>query len=115
MVPLKNAWIVSIGIFFLLCVHNDKTNAPNLSQSGASAWTTAKREEFANDITRPQLWAVTDNVNQAKSDQSPATWKPPLTSFYCVYARSWVQVKSYWELTISSAEKTALTSMLATC
>lgn len=84
-------------------------------QSGASAWTTAQREAFANDVTRPQLWAVTDNVNQSKSDKSPDQWKPPLSSFYCVYAKSWVQVKYYYDLSISSAEKTALTSMLNTC
>ncbi|TQN70025.1 putative secreted protein [Colletotrichum shisoi] len=92
MVPLKNAWI-----------------------SGAASWTTAKREQFANDLTRPQLWAVTDSVNQSKSDKSPDSWKPSVTSFYCVYARSWVQVKSYWALSVTSAEKTALTSMLNTC
>lgn len=92
MVPLKNAWV-----------------------SGASSWTTAQREAFANDVTRPQLWAVTDNVNQSKGDKSPDLWKPPLSSFYCVYARSWTQVKYYYDLTITSAEKTALTSMLNTC
>lgn len=85
------------------------------TQSGANAWTTAQREAFANDVTRPQLWAVTDNVNQSKGDKNPANWKPPLSSFYCVYARSWVQVKYYYKLTVSSAEKTALTSMLNTC
>ncbi|KAK5655805.1 hypothetical protein OQA88_5343 [Cercophora sp. LCS_1] len=92
MVPLKNAWV-----------------------NGASSWTTSKRQEFANDISSPQLWAVTDNVNQAKSDMSPDAWKPPLTSFYCTYAKSWVAVKSKWALTITSAEKTALTSMINTC
>ncbi|KAI0153153.1 hypothetical protein GGR57DRAFT_512974 [Xylariaceae sp. FL1272] len=92
MVPLKNAWI-----------------------SGASKWTTAKRQQFANDVDRPQLWAVTDNVNQSKGDKSPDSWKPPLSSFYCIYARSWIQVKSYWALAITSAEKTTLSSMLDTC
>lgn len=92
MVPLANAW-----------------------RSGASSWTTARRESFANDLDSPQLWAVTDNVNQAKSDQSPDAWKPPLSSFYCVYARSWIAVKSKWALTITSAEKSALSSMLGSC
>ncbi|KAH6660211.1 hypothetical protein BKA67DRAFT_44309 [Truncatella angustata] len=92
MVPLKNAWL-----------------------SGANSWTTSKRQSFANDLTRPQLWAVADNVNQSKSDKNPANWKPPLTSFYCTYAKSWVAVKYYWDLTITSSEKTALTSMLNTC
>lgn len=92
MVPLKNAWV-----------------------SGANAWTTSKRQQFANDINSPQLWAVTDNVNQSKSDKSPDAWKPPLASFYCTYAKAWVQVKYTWALTITSAEKSALTSMLNTC
>jgi len=92
MVPLKNAWI-----------------------SGAWAWTTAKRESFANDLTDPQLLAVTDNVNQSKSDQSPDAWKPPLSSYYCTYAKAWTRVKYVWALTVTSAEKSALTSMLGTC
>lgn len=58
---------------------------------------------------------MTDNVNQSKGDKSPDQWKPPLASFYCVYARSWVSVKSTYSLTITSAEKSALTSMLNTC
>jgi hypothetical protein len=91
-VPLKNAW-----------------------ESGAWAWTTAKRESYANDLTDPQLIAVTDNVNQSKGDKSPDAWKPPLTSYYCTYARMWVRVKYVWALTITSAEKSAVSSMLATC
>jgi hypothetical protein len=92
MVPLKNAWI-----------------------SAAWAWTTSKRESFANDLSDPQLWAVTDNVNESKGDKSPDAWKPPLSSFYCTYSRAWVKVKYVWKLTVTSAEKVALTSMLATC
>lgn len=45
-------------------------------QSGAAAWTTAQRQAFANDLTNPQLLAVTDNVNQAKGDSGPEDWKP---------------------------------------
>src|SRR5690349_5932486 len=75
-------------------------------RSGASAWTTAKRQSFANDLTRPQLIAVTDNVNQSKSDQDPSTWQPSLTSYKCTYARMWIGVKYYWGLTLQSTEKT---------
>ncbi|GLP66775.1 MULTISPECIES: HNH endonuclease family protein [unclassified Streptomyces] len=83
--------------------------------SGASAWTTARRQSFANDVTRPQLLAVTDNVNQSKGDQDPATWMPSLTSYRCTYVRAWVQVKYYYDLSVDSAEKSALTSYLANC
>ncbi|MER5598064.1 HNH endonuclease family protein [Streptomyces sp. NPDC002265] len=83
--------------------------------SGASAWTTAQRQAFANDVTRPQLLAVTDNVNQSKGDKDPAEWMPPLSSYACTYARAWVQVKYYYNLKIDSAEKTKLTSVLNGC
>ncbi|MEU0945048.1 HNH endonuclease family protein [Streptomyces canus] len=83
--------------------------------SGASAWTTARRQSFANDVTRPQLLAVTDNVNQSKGDQDPATWMPSLTSYRCTYVRAWVQVKYYYGLSVDSAEKSALTNYLANC
>jgi hypothetical protein len=83
--------------------------------SGASGWTTAQRQAFANDLTRPQLIAVTDNVNQAKGDQDPATWMPSVTSYRCTYVRAWVQVKYYYDLSVDSAEKSALTNYLASC
>ncbi|KIJ37572.1 hypothetical protein M422DRAFT_177868, partial [Sphaerobolus stellatus SS14] len=80
--------------------------------SGARLWTTAQRQIFANDLTRPQLVAVTNAVNTAKSDKDPANWVPSLTSYQCTYARAWIQVKSHYDLTIDSAEKTALTDIL---
>ncbi|MFJ9818185.1 HNH endonuclease family protein [Streptomyces sp. NPDC101151] len=83
--------------------------------SGASRWTTAQRQAFANDVTRPQLLAVTDNVNQAKGDQDPATWIPSRSAYVCTYVRAWVQVKYYYGLSVDSAEKTALTNDLASC
>ena len=92
MVPLKEAW-----------------------RSGAWEWTTAKRKAFANSLQDSQLWAVTDRVNQGKADQDPSTWRPPLANFECEYARSWVDVKFDWGLTMQPAERSALENMLATC
>jgi hypothetical protein len=92
MIPLANAW-----------------------RTGASGWTQARRTQFANDLTNPQLIAVTDNVNQSKSDQSPATWKPPRTAYWCTYARMWVHVKYRYSLTVNSAERSALLTMLDYC
>ncbi|MCT4352901.1 HNH endonuclease family protein [Streptomyces sp. Je 1-79] len=84
-------------------------------KSGANSWTTAKRQQFANDLTRPQLIAVTDNVNQAKGDLDPAEWMPSRTAYRCTYARAWVHVKYYWGLSVDSAEKSALQSVLNGC
>ncbi|WP_143231222.1 HNH endonuclease family protein [Actinosynnema sp. ALI-1.44] len=91
-VPLANAW-----------------------RTGAKSWTTSKRQQFANDLSSPQLIAVTDNVNQAKGDKSPDVWKPPLTSYHCTYARMWIGSKYKWALTVNSNEKAALNSMLDRC
>ncbi|QXJ26055.1 HNH endonuclease [Actinomadura graeca] len=84
-------------------------------RSGAASWTTARRQAFANDLGSSQLWAVTDNVNQAKGDKDPAEWTPPLSSFRCMYARSWIDVKYRYALTVDQAEKTALTGLLGSC
>lgn len=83
--------------------------------SGAWAWSTAQRQTYANDLGGPELWAVTDNVNQSKGDKDPAEWQPSRTAFRCTYARAWIQVKWYYNLTVDSAEKSALNGMLATC
>ncbi|SCL73571.1 Protein of unknown function (DUF1524) [Micromonospora peucetia] len=84
-------------------------------RSGASSWTTSRRQSFANDLSRPQLIAVTDNVNQAKGDQDPSTWQPPLASYRCTYSKMWITVKYGWGLKLQSSEKSALQSMLTTC
>ncbi|MEW2441530.1 HNH endonuclease family protein [Micromonospora marina] len=84
-------------------------------RSGANSWTTSRRQSFANDLTRPQLIAVTDNVNQSKGDQDPSTWQPPLTSYRCTYSKMWITVKYNWGLTLQSSEKSALQGMLNTC
>ncbi|GAA0514341.1 uncharacterized protein DUF1524 [Saccharopolyspora erythraea NRRL 2338] len=84
-------------------------------RSGASSWTDSKRESFANDLSRPQLIAVTDNVNQAKGDQDPASWQPPVSTYDCTYSKMWIRVKHHWGLRLQSAEKSALQSMLNTC
>ncbi|MFG2991290.1 HNH endonuclease family protein [Streptomyces sp. NPDC048257] len=84
-------------------------------RSGANTWTTSKRQQFANDLTRPQLIAVTDNVNQAKGDLDPGKWLPSRTTYRCTYARMWVNVKQYWGLSMDSGEKTALVNILNGC
>jgi len=83
--------------------------------SGASEWTTARRQAFANDVTRPQLIAVSASSNRSKSDQDPAEWVPTRSAYVCTYVRAWVQVKYYYDLSVDSAEKSALTSYLAGC
>jgi len=83
-------------------------------RSGAWSWTTSQRQAFANDLTRPQLIAVSASSNRTKGDQDPAHWLPQ-SSYQCTYTRAWVQVKYYYGLSVDSAEKSALTSLLNGC
>jgi hypothetical protein len=91
-VPLANAW-----------------------RTGAAGWTDEKRGDFANDLTRPELIAVTASVNRSKGDQDPSQWRPPSKQFWCVYAEHWIAVKAGWQLFVTAEEKTALQQMLGTC
>jgi hypothetical protein len=84
-------------------------------RSGADEWTTAKRRQFANDLTNPQLIAVSASSNRQKGDQSPDQWAPPLHSYWCTYARAWTHVKYVYELNITAPEKSTLDEMLDTC
>lgn len=82
--------------------------------SGARGWTTARRQAYANDLGDSRtLVGVTDNVNQAKSDQDPATWLP--TYDKCRYVAEWVAVKIRWGLSADSAEKSVLNSYASSC
>jgi hypothetical protein len=89
-VPLANAW-----------------------RSGASSWSTAKRESFAN-VPR-DLLSVDDGLNQSKGDKGPEAWKPPRRAYWCTYAKRWISVKHYWKLSITGAERSNLKQMLGTC
>ncbi|GAA1906637.1 HNH endonuclease family protein [Streptomyces sodiiphilus] len=83
-------------------------------RSGAASWTTDRRREFANDLTWPQLIAVSASSNRSKGDQDPKDWQP-ISSFRCEYGKMWIRTKHRWELSVDSGEKSALQSMLNTC
>jgi hypothetical protein len=81
-IPLKEAW-----------------------DSGAYAWSSEKRKEFANDLGfGGSLIAVTASSNRSKSDRDPADWLPPNSGYHCRYITNWVKVKIRWGLTVDSAE-----------
>ncbi|MFJ7416817.1 HNH endonuclease family protein [Streptomyces sp. NPDC098077] len=77
--------------------------------SGASAWTAARREAYANDQgAHVSLVAVTARSNRQKSDQDPADWMPPSPDAQCRYVAEWVSTKLRWQLTADDRELEAL-------
>jgi hypothetical protein len=92
MVPLADAW-----------------------RTGADKWTDERRSQFANDLTAPQLLAVSAASNRGKGDQDPASWKPSNQAYWCTYATNWVIVKHSYQLFVTQAEHDALANMLTSC
>ena len=84
--------------------------------SGAWAWTSARRQAYANDLGDSRtLRAVSAASNRAKSDMDPAQWLPPLRSFRCTYATDWVAITVRWRLSVDTLERAALRRILAAC
>ncbi|WP_435112787.1 HNH endonuclease family protein [Nocardiopsis synnemataformans] len=91
MVPLSEAW-----------------------KTGAADWTTERRRDFANDVDSPQLWAVTVSSNSSKGDKDPSQWMPENTAIHCDYVKAWVNVKHRYDLTVTSAERSAIQDTIDT-
>jgi hypothetical protein len=88
----------------------------NAWRSGAWAWTNERRFAFANDLTHNgHLIAIPSAENQAKADDGPDGWRPPLRTSWCAYARLWTAIKARWNLTATPAEWSAILEMAATC
>lgn len=78
-------------------------------RSGAWKWSSSRRQSYANDLgVAWTLRAVTDNVNQEKSDDDPTYWLPPLESAICVYLTEWVAVKIRWKLSVDAEERQSI-------
>ena len=72
-------------------------------RSGAWKWTAAQRQSFANDLENSEaLVAVTLTTNRSKGDKDPALWTPAKS--YCEYLKSWIKIKSQYNLTVDVLE-----------
>ncbi|WP_405444449.1 HNH endonuclease family protein [Streptomyces achromogenes] len=84
--------------------------------SGASSWSPAEREAYANDLGDERaLIAVSAASNRSKADQDPATWLPPAAGYRCQYVTDWVADKTRWGLSIDTGEEAALSKTLSNC
>jgi hypothetical protein len=82
--------------------------------SGARAWSAAKRSAYANDLTDPRpLIAVSASSNRSKGDKDPAEWLPSRN--VCGYIRQWVVVKTRWSLAVDKEERAFLLQASSNC
>jgi hypothetical protein len=82
--------------------------------SGGRAWSAAKREAYANDLSDARtLVAVSASANRSKGDRDPAEWMP--ADGRCQYALQWTVVKTRWALSVDAVEKATLKHYARIC
>lgn len=85
-----------------------------VAQHGGQVWDKKKKEKYANDLSDPHhLLAVSASENRSKGDKGPSAYQPKVGQ--CSYAVYWVNVAKTWNISITSADKSALEKMLGTC
>ena len=84
--------------------------------SGGSQWTPATRTSYLADVSDPAtLLILASDTGHNPRNAGPQEWRPSNESSWCGYAVDWINVKTRWELSVSSAEAAALDEMLQTC
>jgi hypothetical protein len=82
-------------------------------QKGAQKLTYSRRYAFYNDPLN--LLAVDGPTNSQKGDSDAASWLPPNKGYRCAYVARQIAVKRKYALWVTSAEKTAMASVLSKC
>ncbi len=82
-------------------------------QTGAQQLSYGQRVDLANDPLN--LIAVDGASNESKGAGDAATWLPKYKAFRCAYVARQVAVKAKYHLWVTSAEKAAVTRVLAGC
>jgi hypothetical protein len=81
--------------------------------SGAWRSDLPTRAALANDPLN--LLASDASANRSKGDGDAATWLPPNRRFRCAYVARQVSVKTKYRLSVTPAERDAMTRVLGTC
>ncbi len=101
------------GVKTSLAVQIDHVVAlSNAWSTGAQKLSYATRVQLANDPL--ELLAVDGPTNGSKSDQDAASWLPR-PAYRCAYVARQIAVKRKYKLWVTSAEKSAMSNVLATC
>jgi Protein of unknown function (DUF1524) len=80
-------------------------------RTGAKRWKAHRRLVYANDPD--VLLAVDGPANEQKSDSDASEWLPP--KFTCRYVADQIAVKKKYSLWVTSAERSAMQAVLASC
>ena len=81
--------------------------------SGAWAWSDARKAAFANDIAEHRgLRPVDGASNRTKGDKDPSNWIPENPADVCPYLSDWVSIKARWGLSMDQSEAGRIRNLL---
>ena len=81
--------------------------------SGASAWTTERRNAMFNDISDSRtLRTVSQTIDATKQTNDPGNWMPPLESDWCRYLADHISIKARWGLSMNPNEYEEITQTI---
>ena len=84
--------------------------------SGGRAWSAERKEAYAQDMSHAQtLIVVSKSANRAKGSKDPARWMPSNEAYHCQYLRTWIDIKSRWDLSADSEEYNSIMQKLSDC
>lgn len=104
------------GETFYLAKHLDIDHLVPLKHAhghGGHRWPASKRHQFANDPTN--LVPVNASLNRAKGSSSPDQWLPPNHHYWCEYGQRWQEIKTRYQLMITTPEQQALDQLAQSC
>lgn len=85
----------------------------NAARQGGQAWTAEEKEKFANDPDN--LLATSAKENRKKGEKGPGKYMPPLKSYHCQYAKTYVSLSDKYKLTITESDYKVLNEALDSC
>lgn len=82
-------------------------------ETGASHWSRAQKEKFAND---PENLVITNrSYNRQKGAKGIDEWLPLHKDYSCKYITDWIRLKTKYHLKIRPAEKVSIDSLKKDC
>lgn len=80
---------------------------------GGQGWSTQKKQDYANDLSKGHLVASLGSANMAKSDKGPSEWLPDKDQ--CGYAKNFADVLYRWDLSTTQADHDVMQNVIQQC
>lgn len=84
-----------------------------VNQHGGAAWSSQRKQDYANDMSQGHLLAVSSSANRQKGSKGPSEWMPAANQ--CEYAKDWAGTLQEWNITATQADWNTLNTTIQQC